>query len=120
MPNLVRYCYECGSIGSAPADVKDCCPDGSHAVMVPPQVATQAQFGFFQSPRAISRTGRRSKLKYYSIRGELNRLSLMGLVQELEKLGATEYEIDQITNLNAGEMYTFGHRLPLKPVTRLQ
>lgn len=43
---LVRYCHECGSIGDVPAGKRDCCPDGSHAVLVPEKVADQARTGF--------------------------------------------------------------------------
>lgn len=43
---LVRYCYECGTIGPVPEGARDCCPDGSHAVLVPKQVAEQARTGF--------------------------------------------------------------------------
>lgn len=43
---LVRYCHECGSVGPVKKDARDCCPDGSHAVMVPAEVAQQARVGF--------------------------------------------------------------------------
>jgi hypothetical protein len=43
---LVRYCFECGSIGPVPAGAIDCCPDGAHAAQVPLGVAEQAQVGF--------------------------------------------------------------------------
>lgn len=45
---LVRYCYECGHIGEVSKGKRDCCPDGSHAVMVPKDVAEQARIGFKQ------------------------------------------------------------------------
>lgn len=43
--NLIRYCHECGTVGEVPAGKKDCCPDGSHAAMVPIEVAVQAYAG---------------------------------------------------------------------------
>jgi len=46
MNELVRYCYECGSVGPVPESAIDCCPDGSHAVQVPWEVAQQASIGF--------------------------------------------------------------------------
>ncbi|MBN3851952.1 hypothetical protein G3N59_01040 [Paraburkholderia sp. Ac-20340] len=36
---MVRFCPECGSLGFAPAPHLDCCPDGSHARMVPKRFA---------------------------------------------------------------------------------
>jgi hypothetical protein len=41
----VRYCFECGHVGEVPKTARDCCPDGSHAVYVPHEVAEQAQIG---------------------------------------------------------------------------
>lgn len=46
--NLIRYCFECGHIGEVPPGARDCCPDGNHAVMVPQELAEQAQLGFNQ------------------------------------------------------------------------
>lgn len=43
----VRYCYECGRIGEVDSKARDCCPDGSHAVYVPRELAKQSQTGFF-------------------------------------------------------------------------
>lgn len=44
---LVRYCYECGSVGEVDRDKhRNCCPDGVHAVYVPHKVAEQAREGF--------------------------------------------------------------------------
>lgn len=48
---LVRYCHECGHIGEVAAGKLDCCPDGSHAELVPLEVARQAQAGFLAGIR---------------------------------------------------------------------
>jgi hypothetical protein len=45
--DTVRYCYECGRIGEVGSKARDCCPDGSHAIYVPRELAKQAQTGFF-------------------------------------------------------------------------
>ncbi len=42
----VRYCRECSYIGEVPAGVRDCCPDGNHALYVHPDIADQAARGF--------------------------------------------------------------------------
>jgi hypothetical protein len=44
--NYVRYCFECGHVGEVGKEHRDCCPDGSHAVYVPQEVAEQARIGF--------------------------------------------------------------------------
>lgn len=36
---MVRFCPECGSLGEVPAGARDCCPDGSHARVVPKKFA---------------------------------------------------------------------------------
>lgn len=36
---MVRFCPECGSLGDVPAGARDCCPDGSHARVVPKKFA---------------------------------------------------------------------------------
>lgn len=46
LPNLVRYCYECGHVGSVPAGAVSCCPDGSAAQHIHVQAALQAHAGF--------------------------------------------------------------------------
>lgn len=48
---LVRYCYECGTIGE-PGEGKRCCPDGHGAPYVPRKVAEQAREGFLSRIRA--------------------------------------------------------------------
>lgn len=42
----VHYCPACGHVGEVLLPARECCPDGTHAVMVPPQIARQAQIGF--------------------------------------------------------------------------
>lgn len=52
MTDLVRYCYECGSIGEVPAGARDCCPDGNHATRIHPEIAAQAHAGFLHQLEA--------------------------------------------------------------------
>lgn len=44
--DAVRYCPDCGHVGEVDAKHRDCCPDGSHARMVRPDIAEQANLGF--------------------------------------------------------------------------
>lgn len=43
---LVRYCFECGSVGEVPKTALACCPDYSHSFYVPAELAEQARAGF--------------------------------------------------------------------------
>lgn len=36
---VVRFCPGCGSVGEVPNKYRDCCPDGSHARMIPESLA---------------------------------------------------------------------------------
>ena len=45
----VRYCPDCGSIGSVPATARDCCPDGQHARMVPENFAKSCRETFMRA-----------------------------------------------------------------------
>lgn len=45
--NAVRYCPDCGHIGEVEPQHRDCCPDGSHARMIRPDIAQQARYGFY-------------------------------------------------------------------------
>lgn len=38
---LVRFCPGCGSVGDVPDTFRDCCPDGSHARMIPENLAAR-------------------------------------------------------------------------------
>ena len=49
---LVRYCYECGTIGEIDREKHiNCCPDGNRAQYVRREVAEQAREGFLASIR---------------------------------------------------------------------
>lgn len=43
---FTRYCPECGHVGAVSPGARDCCPDGSHAMVVPREIAEQAHLGF--------------------------------------------------------------------------
>ena len=44
--NLTRFCPECGHVGEVSNMHRDCCPDGSHAFMVPAKYAHELRDGF--------------------------------------------------------------------------
>lgn len=43
---MSRFCPECGHVGEVGAGHSDCCPDGSHAFMVPARWANELREGF--------------------------------------------------------------------------
>lgn len=40
---VVRFCPGCGSVGPVPEKYRDCCPDGSHARLIPESLANRCR-----------------------------------------------------------------------------
>ena len=63
-----RFCPECGHVGEVSADHRDCCPDGSHAFMVPAKWAQDLRAVFLArfsqaAPAAVAVPDERAALR---------------------------------------------------------
>lgn len=61
-----------------------------------------------------------ARIKLYTQQDDSYEYSVMALVLQMERVGATEFEFDRITNLQVGETYYFKGKDKLKPITRIK
>ena len=45
---MARFCPNCGRVGLVPESARDCCPDGSHARVIPKALAEQCHATFMR------------------------------------------------------------------------
>lgn len=71
LETMTRFCPGCGSVGKVPAKYRDCCPDGSHARVIPEPLANRCH-DLFKGALEAARAGQATVTEYTAIQWLLN------------------------------------------------